>query len=220
MRIALIPHNSSAFYSSNPDKARLFQGDILKAREIGLKEEGEDTSPDFWLVITKSCDLAFREHQKKTRNETFSILPLISMKILENSFSKIFSSSISYEPKNILLVPVVGLVKKFMLQKYKKDHIDSLLKNKISRFMYFPPEGNYFTEPMIIDFEFIETIDGGDEAEINSALNSKILELSSPFREKVAQRFALHFSEIGIDDEEIRHKDYIKGIKTFFGESG
>ena len=82
--------------------------------------------------------------------------------------------------------------------------------------MFFPPDGNIFKEPMILDFDFPQALDGGNEEEVKNALHSKVLQLNSPFREKVSQRFALHYSSIGVEDDEIRDKNYIKSIQKEF----
>ena len=63
---------------------------------------------------------------------------------------------------------------------------------------------------MIIDYDLI-TILNGDIAK--KMLEGKKLQLSSPFREKVAQRFALHYMSIAIDDEYIKQSTYKKAIE-------
>ena len=74
----LIPSNISSFYSNAIDKAVLFQGDIIRADGVGLKELNRDCDPDYWMIITKNCDLAFIE-SKLPRKQNISIVPLFTI---------------------------------------------------------------------------------------------------------------------------------------------
>ena len=69
---------------------------------------------------------------------------------------------------------------------------------------------------MLIDFDITHQLDGGVEDIVNNVLNSKLLQLKAPFKHRIAQRFALHYSSIGLDDKCIRDKSYIKNIKELF----
>ena len=79
--------------------------------------------------------------------------------------------------------------------------------------MYLPPDGEVIVEPSVIDFELLTTIEGDNAEEVGKLLNAKKLQLNSPFREHIAQRFALHYSGIGIKDKHIKDKEYINKIK-------
>ncbi len=103
--------------------------------------------------------------------------------------------------------------KVFNLGKLKETNVDKIIQNKISKFMFLPPDGKVFSVPMIVDFDIVNQLDGSNQKEVKSVLNSKVLQLASPFREKIAQRFADHYSNIGIDDEEIKDRNYLKAIK-------
>ena len=87
------------------------------------------------------------------------------------------------------------------------------MRGKITRFFFLPPDGNVLSSPMIIDFDIIKNMDATVETIFRNVLKAKEAQLSSPFREKIAQHFALHFASIGINDQYIRDKKYINRIK-------
>jgi len=82
--------------------------------------------------------------------------------------------------------------------------------------MFLPPDGNVLKEPMIVDFDLIFPVLGEN---IERVLDAKKLQLSSPFRERLSQRFALHYSSIGIDDNEVKNSNYRKGLTEYFNSS-
>ena len=66
-----VPDNVDDFYTKL-EKDKLYQGDILNAKIIGLKKENSEYSPDYWMIITKSCDLVIEEDFKRTSTRTTS----------------------------------------------------------------------------------------------------------------------------------------------------
>ncbi len=208
----LIPLNITPFYSPIK-KNTLYQGDIIKADGIGLGDLKDETYPDYWMIITKSCDLTLSE-TLKTRKENISIIPLFALKILQKIYEKDLLNNISRLRMKLVFMAVWKISKVFNLGKLTESNIDKLIQNKITKYMYLPPDGEVFSAPMIIDFDHVNQLDGSNRKEVESVLNSKILQLASPFREKVAQRFADHYSSIGIDDEEIMDRNYLKAVKV------
>lgn len=201
----LVPSNIASYYNRTMNGAKLYQGDVLDSKGIGFSSLGM-SSPEYWMIITKSCDLEII-NSSLPRKRNISILPLIALRNLykiyiQNGFSALISSRV--------VIMAINRISKF---KFKSEQIDSLLKDSISKFMFLPPDGLVFTEPMIIDFDAVCQINGSDPTEVQNAISSKLLELASPFRERVAQRFAEHYASIGIDDRTIRNTDYVKAIK-------
>jgi len=96
------------------------------------------------------------------------------------------------------------------------NKISDLLNDKITKLMFLPPDGNVLKEPMIVDFDLIFPVLGEN---IERVLDAKKLQLSSPFRERLSQRFALHYSSIGIDDNEVKNSNYRKGLTEYFNSS-
>lgn len=210
----LIPKNIDSFFSSNLDSGNLYQGDILQSDKIGLKQEGIENSPDYWMIITKTCDLAFKSGAKTIGKENISLTPISTLKFILSKFQNLESEILSKIKPPIVLFAIKNLLNTFLLKKYNKNKLQALLEDKISRFMYLPPDGKIFIEPMILDFNIIIGLDGGDEKEVDAVIKSKVLELVSPFREKVAQNFATHFSDIGFDDSYIRDKAYFEELNS------
>lgn len=206
------PPNISDFFSSLSAN-ELFQGDIVSARDIGLKDENDDeTFPDFYMIITKTCDLSFDDnHIQKTRSGIISLIPLFNIKLLNPILLRFLKKNILAPTRKVNLIPVVKLINAFSGQKIEK--IDSIVKNQISKFMFLPPDGNILTEPMVIDFESFSQIDGESSIEVGRLLLAKKIQLTSPFRELIAQRFASHYSNIGINDQHIKQKEYVIKIK-------
>lgn len=210
----LVPSDIAPFFSQLSNE-ELLQGDILLANDIGLKAESE-FSPDFWLIITKSCDMAFRGEEMVLKNRSLSLLPLLSFKLLNKIFKRDTSHILNFR-KKIILLGLCGF--KQVAELIKPNQVEDLIKDNLSKFMFLPPDGNVLQEPMVIDFEMIQRIDVPDEESVKTVLKSKKLQLSSPFREKVAQRYALHFMSIGLNDDDIRTKDYRKKLKEYFTNS-
>lgn len=204
-----VPDNVDDFYT-RIEKNKLYQGDILNARIIGLKKENSKYSPDYWMIITKSCDLVIEEDFKKTRKGNISVIPLLKLFLLPSRFRKYLDIIYSNFLKKIVIVPLINIFKNSAV---KKKNIDSLVRGKITRFFFLPPDGNVLSSPMIIDFDIIKNMDATDETIFRNVLKAKEAQLSSPFREKIAQHFALHFASIGINDQYIRDKKYINRIK-------
>ena len=208
--MSLVPQDISVYYSKL-DKEVLFQGDIIDAKEIDMKEN--EDSPDYWLVITKSCDLVFRNDAKKVKNDICSLLGIYSIKKqIELVKKKYF-----IKPKNDFLsrVVIAGVLKFSESTKSitKKDHLNDLINDKISKLMFMPPDGTILKEPMIVDFDLVVPLLGED---IEKILSAKKIQLSSPFRERLAQRFALHYSSIGIDDNDVKNPNYRDELRKHF----
>lgn len=211
--MSLIPSDISAYYSKN-DNDFLLQGDIISAENIGLKE-GED-SPDYWLIITKSCDLAFRDpNNKKVKNSICTYLGIYSIK----KHYELIKAKYFIKPKIDYLSRIVfaGILNFSQSSRSvsKPEHLNNLIDDKIAKLMFLPPDGLIFTEPMIVDFELIQPVYSEN---VESILQGKKLQLSSPFRERLAQRFALHYSSIGIDDNEVKNPSYRESLKKHFAE--
>ncbi len=217
--MGLIPKNIDSFYKSNLDFGGLYQGDILQADKIGLKEEGVEGSPDYWMVITKTCDLSFKNDEMTLRGENISLTPISKLKLILKKFNHVESEILSKIKPPIVLFAIKNLLSTFLLSNFNNKKIKSLLEDKISRFMFLPPDGKIFNEPMILDFNIIVGLDGGDAEEVDAALKSKVLELVSPFREKVAQNFATHYSNIGFDDSCIRDDAYLTELQAKYNET-
>lgn len=203
----LVPTNKEVFYS-HPDRTLLLQGDVISATAFPL-EDCTVLSPSFWMIITKSCDLELSENYI-TRHQNISVLPLFSYTSWQSFFSNKLSNSLFNIQKRIVFLAIWKLTSFIK----KTSSVDNLLKNNISKFMFLPPDGTIFEEPMIIDFDMVVFYDGGDKELVEMVIGSKVLQLTSPFRERVAQRFASHYSEIGIDDKEIRDRQYAKELKS------
>lgn len=205
--MSLIPNDISVYYCDT-DKTALFQGDIISSEEIGLSSED---NPSYWLIITKNCDLAFRSGEKKVKNDICSLLGLYSLK----QHIELVKKRYFIKPKNGFLgkIIIAGVLKFSESTKAitKKEHIDNLIDDKISKLMLLPPDGVILTEPMIIDFDLVYPLSG---EEIENVLNAKKLQLSSPFRERVSQRFSMHYSSIGIDDGQIKIPTYRTELKS------
>jgi hypothetical protein len=206
----LIPSNISSFYSNAIDKTALFQGDIIRADGVGLKESNRDCNPDYWMIITKNCDLVFIE-ANLPRRQNISIIPLFTINILQKLLNKDLLIALSRVRRKMVFMAIYKISRAF--GNLKKSLIENLVQNKVSKFMFLPPDGKEFDEPMIIDFDIVIQLDGSDPQEVERVLKSKIIQLVSPFRERVAQRFAEHYFSIGIDDEEIRDREYVKKLK-------
>ncbi len=205
--MSLIPKDISVYYSK-PETNILYQGDILSATDIGMKDDVN--SPDFWLIITKSCDLVYRNGEKKLKNDGVSILGMFSFK----KYFELIRKKYIIKPKTDYLgkIVIAGVLKFSESTKSitKKEQIDALIEDKITKLMFLPPDGNVFTEPMILDFDLVFPLSGEDVEKITKA---KKIQLSSPFRERVSQRFALHYSSIGIDDQNVKDKTYRANLK-------
>ncbi|MEW6381717.1 MAG: hypothetical protein AB1611_19235 [bacterium] len=173
----LIPSNISSFYSNAIDKNALFQGDIIRAVGVGLKEPNRDGDPDYWMIITKNCDLVFVE-PKLPRKQNISIIPLFTINILRKLFDKDILTALSRARKKMVFMAIYKISRAF--GNLKKSHIDSLVQNKISKFMFLPPDGKEFDEPMIIDFDIVVQLDGSNPQEVERVLKSKAIQLVSP----------------------------------------
>ena len=206
-----IPNNTEPFYYPTANKNILYQGDIIEGRRTGLEDLTDETYPDYWMIITKSCDLILSE-TLTTSKENISIVPLFTLKYLKEICKEKLSYTMSTLRRKIVLMAVWRISEKFGFGKLKDSEIGNIIKDRVSKFMYLPPDGNVFSEPMIIDFDLINPLDGSNQEGVRGVLNAKVLQLATPFREKVAQRFAYHYSNIGIDDKEIRDKPYVKAL--------
>ena len=205
------PANTNDFFSP-PDKEVLFQGDIVYSRECGLKDTDDDHYPDYYMIITKTCDLSFdKQLSKITRAEVINLLPCQALEIWNKIFKTHSNASLAF-PKIINLLSLTSVFRELS----NKNIIDNMIKDKISKFMFIPPDGRILKEPMILDFDLLNTIDGDDEKRVRELLNSKKLQLCSPFREKVAQRFGLHYMSIGMNDYSIRDEFYRRNIRNNF----
>lgn len=209
----LTPSNITSFYLPTINNSILYQGDIIVGKKTGLEEFEDESYPDYWMIITKNCDLTL-SYTLTTRKEDISIIPLFTLKYLLRICENELLYTISRSRKKVVLMAVWKLSKIFGLGKLSESNIKNLIENKITKFMYLPPDGDIFNEPMIVDFDLLSHLDGSSQKEVKSVLNAKVLQLASPFRERVAQRFANHYSNIGVDDEEIRDKPYIATLRN------
>lgn len=207
-----VPSDITPFYSEIK-KDTLHQGDIIKASGIGLEELDDETYPDYWMIITKNCDLVF-DNSLTTRKGNISIIPLFVLKILQKIIERDLLDKISRSRMRLVFMAVWKLSSAFKLGKLNSRQLDSLISNKVSKYLFLPPDGEIFSDPMIIDFDIVNQLNGSDSNEVKNVLNSKVLQLASPFREMVAQRFANHYSSIGVDDEEIKKQPYITELKN------
>ena len=211
-----VPTDKNVFYSEIiKSKNSLSQGDILDAKTLGLKIENDSYSPDYWMIITKSCDLVLNCDSFIVRKKNISIVPLIAIKIIYKILKRDFTKDISKVSSKIVLIAVHNLFSIF-LNHNKKGEIDNLIKDRISKFMFLPPDGVILKEPMLIDFDIVSQINGNEQSEVKKVLQAKVLQVNSPFREKVAQRFAMHYSSIGVLDDEIREEKYVNNLKKSF----
>ena len=203
-----IPPNINDFFDKNIDRLHLYQGDILNSCDIGLKSEDDDsTVPDFYMIITKTCDLSFDNPQESiTRGGIINLVPFRSLSSLTTPNNSIIKKVINF-------IPLISVFKTSTSSK-----VGNIVKDKISRFMFVPPDGIILIEPMVVDFGLTTQIDGHDTTETSRLLKTKKLQLRSPFREKVAQRFAWHYMSIGINDSEIRNNNYINNLKKGFSQ--
>lgn len=210
--MSLIPPDTSIYFGT-ADSGQLFQGDIVSGREIGMDWEN---APEYWLIITKSCDLVFRGDQKKVKNDVCALLGVYTLQKQLNLIKRKYF----VKPKNGFLGRVVlaGILRfsESTSAITNTNHIDNLVEDKITKFMLLPPDGTVFTEPMIVDFDLIHPLSG---EEIEAVLMAKKLQLSSPFRERLSQRFAAHFFSIGIDDNEVKSPSYREKLKKHFTDS-
>lgn len=205
------PSNTEPFYYPTPNKSILYQGDIIEGRRTGVEDLTGETYPGYWMIITKSCDLNLSKALTISK-ENISILPVFTIKHLKKICEEKSSYTMSALRRKVVLMAVWKISEKFGIGKLEGSEIGNIIKDRVSKFMYLPPDGNVFSEPMIIDFDLINTLDSSNQEAVKGVLNAKMLQLATPFREKVAQRFAYHYSNIGIDDREIRDKPYVKAI--------
>lgn len=122
----LIPSNISSFYSNAIDKDALFQGDIIRADGVGLKGPNEGCKPDYWMIITKNCDLVFME-PKLPRKQNISIIPLFTIKILQKLFDRDILVALSRVRKKMAFTAIYKISKAFGFGNLKKSHIAILL---------------------------------------------------------------------------------------------
>jgi hypothetical protein len=209
----MIPADITSFYSKT-NKAILLQGDIISAEKVGIKEDNP-LSPDYWIIISKSCDLSFRKGQNIISRGGANLLPLLSFKLLKQLFKRDLEKITKGIKGKVVLLPLVDF-SKATNSIVNVEQIDALIKDDLSKFMFIPPDGEILKEPVIVDFDLVERLDGSNEEETQLILDSKVLQLATPFKEKLAQRFALHYMSIGIDDDEIRDKGYKTKLKEYY----
>lgn len=213
-----VPTNKEDFYEPLSRNA-LQQCDIITAQGIGLKEEGNIYSPDFWMIVSKDCDLVFDATTFSIRRSSsiFSLIPLLSFSLVKNIIIKRKKPFIELLGLNninnrIVLIAAHKLFDIF-LKHQKKNDIDNLIRDRLSKFMLIPPDGTVFTQPMLLDFELIQNLDATDPEVVKSVVAAKSLQLKSPYRQKIIQRFGQHFTSIGVNDDFIRTSEYIRNIK-------
>ena len=205
--------STAAFYAEQPDQAALFQGDILSAEKLNIKEQGVSGSPDYWLIISKSCDLQFRiGAQLKVKNALISMLPLVPLTTHFQLRTRDFRRLVERARAKVILIAIWNIFEKLNVPK----QIEALVKDQISRFMFLPADGVILKEPAVIDFEWVVQENAVTEEQVKGILAAKVLELKSPVREKIAQRFGLHYSQIGVDDDEFRAKPYTDLLKKTY----
>lgn len=215
MNSSLVPTNIRDFYSSC-DATTLYQGDVLDAKTLGWWKPDAEYSPHHWMIITKNCDLVIDPETRQMRRQTLSLLPLVATRLLPRLFSRDAAKILAAANGKLALLPVFRLL---LIPDIKKDAIDNIISGKVSRFFFLPPDGAVLVEPSIIDFDIVRQLGSLETGVIDRTLNSKRLQLSSPLREAIAQRFGLHYSSIGLQDDEIRSKDYRKLVKTLMDGS-
>jgi len=209
----MIPEDIACFYSKT-NKEILLQGDIISADKVGIKADNP-LSPDYWIIISKSCDLAFRGEQKIISKRGITILPLLTFKLLKLLFKKDLEKITKGIAGKIVILPLIDF-SRATNSITKAEQIDPLIKDELSKFMFIPPDGEVLKEPVLVDFDLVQRLDGTNEEETKIILESKVLQLATPFKEKLAQRFALHYMSIGVDDDEIRDKAYKTKLKNYF----
>ncbi len=171
-----VPSNVEDFFSKETNRTSLFQGDIMNSEILNLHEEGNEYSPNYWMVITKNCDLVINEDKNSTRKRSLTLIPLISFKLLNLILKRNFYSDCEGVNSRIVLVAVHNLFKVFR-DHYKKTDLDNLIKNRISKFMFLPPDGEVLKEPMLIDFDIIHPLESNSSESVSNLLKAKILEL-------------------------------------------
>lgn len=207
-----IPANTYDFFMT-PNYKMLYQGDILDSTTLGLKDPENTMSPDFWLIISKSCDLVIDDSLMKTRKGNVSIIPIYKFAILtlfKHRYTKKLLESIN---RKIVILPLISIYNNSAIN---KKNINNIISDKVTRFQFLPPDGHVLKEPYIVDFDLVSQLDGFDSDTLKSILDSKKLQLMSPFREKIAQRFAFHYSSIGINDSTIKSDDYLDNLKAAY----
>lgn len=209
-----VPKDRHVFFKDVPSKGALFQGDIIRAEAIGFKSSSEIRSPDFWLIITKSCDLQFINQERTTKCRIISLVPMFILRCLNVFYLQDFLDRFRGKCPIVLLA-----LTKLKLLELNADDIDRIIKDMMTKFMYLPPDGTILTEPMIVDFELIKQINSNNPQDVDKLLKGKVLELASPYREKMAQNFARHYSQIGVEDNEIRTKAYKNELKQHLKSS-
>lgn len=150
----LTPSNITSFYLPTINNGILYQGDIIVGKKTGLEEFEDESYPDYWMIITKNCDLTL-SYTLTTRKEDISIIPLFTLKYLLRICEKELLYTISRSRKKVVLMAVWKLSKIFGLGKLSESNIKNLIENKITKFMYLPPDGDIFNEPMIVDFDLL-----------------------------------------------------------------
>lgn len=206
--MSLVPPNLIDFYDDRLEYKSLYQGDIIDSTGIGLKDNKNPKSPDHWIIISKNCDIVLDE-QGVIRKSVVGLLPLIKFSIFKDVAIGRIKSSLHHS--SIVLLPLITVS---AISKWKTV-INELVRDRLSKFMFLPPDGKVLKEPVVADFDILRSFDGQTQNNISKLLKSKRLQLRSPFREKLGQRFAQHFSSIGVNDDHIRSKEYQKLLKEY-----
>ncbi len=206
----LVPNDISAYYD-NVNKSVLYQGDIICNAELGFYDSSD--APEYWLIITKSCDLVFRTEKKEVKNNICTLLGIYSLK----KHLQLIKKKYFTPPKNDYLARII-IAGVFRFSKstksiIKPNMLTELVDDKITKLMFLPPDGKILTEPMLIDFDLLYP-SHVDDVEI--ILAAKKLQLSSPFRERISQRFATHYSSIGINDSDVKNRNYRDDLKKYY----
>ena len=207
--MSLVPNNLHDFYV-NIEKDVLYQGDILDAKTIDLKIDNSASSPDHWLIITKSCDLVIDKIKGNLRKNHVSIIPLLKIStLIDILFPRNPSLNLF---RKIVILPIFKIIH---LPKFGYKLVTEILSDRYTKWQFIPPDGQVFNEPRVVDFDLVKFLDGAEMEILQKILLAKKLQLASPFREKIAQRFANHYSSIGINDNDIKSDVYKEKLKKY-----
>jgi len=197
------------------------QGDILSSEAMGTLNADDPASPPYWMVITKDCDLAEVEKTGVVlpRKQLLQLLPVVS---LPNVVQKIISlhrlraqAEFVYVRANIRLLPMYCVEYMFRAFRLKKrDELGDIIRESHSRFAYLPKSTEQgLLQPHVVDFSLGVSFSCENPDDYKKFLAAKQVRLTDPFRYRVAQRHAAHFSSIGFDGDFLRSREHIAALE-------